>query len=158
MLLQALVMEHVLPPPPPTRPYLATPPPNRPLLQPPPDERQVQSAPPERSPVNDDNDPLLGKHSKLYQRRKEIECELRRQFSLPEEAVEVLSQLRASRRSSSYGCPPPVPKPRSGANLRATRLRLELCGEQCQPLLLLTSRYFGCCFMLFLAGGCWWLD
>lgn len=105
-------MEHVLPPPPPSRPYLATPPPNRPFLQPPHEERQVQSAPPERPPF-DEEDPLMGKHSKLYQRRKEIEGELRRQFSLPEEAVEVLSQLR-SRRSSSYGCPPPVPKPRSG--------------------------------------------
>eukprot|EP00435_Cladocopium_sp_Y103_P070493 s1130_g35.t1 len=105
-------MEHVLPPPPPSRPYLATPPPNRPFLQPPHEERQVQSAPPERQPFEEE-DPLMGKHSKLYQRRKEIEGELRRQFSLPEEAVEVLSQLR-SRRSSSYGCPPPVPKPRSG--------------------------------------------
>lgn len=105
-------MEHVLPPPPPSRPYLATPPPNRPFLQPPHEERQVQSAPPERQPF-DEEDPLMGKHSKLYQRRKEIESELRRQFNLPEEAVEVLSQLR-SRRSSSYGCPPPVPKPRSG--------------------------------------------
>lgn len=104
-------MEHVLPPPPPSRPYLATPPPNRPILRTPDDQRQVQSAPPERS--LDEEDPLMGKHSKLYQRRKEIEGELRRQFSLPEEAVEVLQQLR-SRRSSSYGCPPPVPKLRSG--------------------------------------------
>lgn len=78
------------------------------------EKRQARSAPPERSQSSDVIDPLLmGRHSKLYQRRKEIESDLRQQFSLPEEAMEVLSQLR-SRRSSSYGCPPPVPKPRAG--------------------------------------------
>jgi len=69
-----------------------------------------------KSPVVQEDvhqEPLLGKHSKWYQRRKEMEAELRHEFSLPEEASAVLRELRA-RRSSQVGCPPPVPKPRVG--------------------------------------------
>ncbi|CAE8602993.1 unnamed protein product, partial [Polarella glacialis] len=74
------------------------------------DQRQAYSAPPDYQPTED---PLLGgRHSKLYQRRKEIEAELRREFKLPEEAEAVLSQIASRRAPAAFGIPPPVPKPR----------------------------------------------
>eukprot|EP00931_Biecheleriopsis_adriatica_P055711 TRINITY_DN329_c0_g1_i1.p1 TRINITY_DN329_c0_g1~~TRINITY_DN329_c0_g1_i1.p1 ORF type:complete len:606 (-),score=174.25 TRINITY_DN329_c0_g1_i1:157-1974(-) len=75
-------------------------------------QRQAYSAPPE---FQQQEDPLFkGKHSKLYQRRREVEAELRREFNLPEEAAAVLSDLGAQRAPAAFGRPPPVPKPRAG--------------------------------------------
>ncbi|CAJ1328728.1 unnamed protein product [Effrenium voratum] len=101
-----------LQPPPPARPPAVTPPPRNPQRSDSGDDvRKVQSAPPTGS--QEETDPMMaGRHSKLYQRRKEVEAELRNQFNLPEEAVAVLSKLRSRRSENPYGCPPPVPKPR----------------------------------------------
>lgn len=97
-----VVLTAVAPPPP--HPHLSE------LL--PREHRQVHREP-SRDPPEDLGDALLGRHSKLYQRRKEVEAELKQEFSLPEEATAVLHELR-SRRSTPLGCPPPVPKPRMG--------------------------------------------
>lgn len=97
-----VVLTAVAPPPP--HPHLSE------LL---PRERRQVHREPSRDPPEDLGDALLGRHSKLYQRRKEVEAELKQEFSLPEEATAVLHELR-SRRSTPLGCPPPVPKPRMG--------------------------------------------
>lgn len=97
-----VVLTAVAPPPP--HPHLSE------LL--PREHRQVRREP-SRDPPEDIGDALLGRHSKLYQRRREVEAELKQEFSLPEEATAVLHELR-SRRSTPLGCPPPVPKPRMG--------------------------------------------
>ncbi|CAE7943771.1 unnamed protein product [Symbiodinium necroappetens] len=97
-----VVLTAVAPPPP--HPHLSE------LL--PREHRQVHREP-SRDPPEDLGDALLGRHSKLYQRRKEVEAELKQEFSLPEEATAVLHELR-SRRSTPLGYPPPVPKPRVG--------------------------------------------
>jgi len=57
---------------------------------------------------------LNQKHSRWYQRRKQIEAELRREFNLPEEdllrdAAHVAAELRSP---LNFGRPPPAPKPR----------------------------------------------
>jgi len=63
------------------------------------------------------DDPFLQGHSKLYQRRKEIEAELRREFNLPEEDV-LMEMMHGPRHQGPliFGRPPPVPKPRRNPN------------------------------------------
>jgi len=76
--------------------------------------RDTYSAPPEYPT----EDPIFQGHSKLYQRRKEIETQLRQEFNLPEEAENVLLKdgvspgARFHRGPAMFGRPPPVPKPR----------------------------------------------
>mmetsp|Transcript_121856 Transcript_121856/g.351798 ORF Transcript_121856/g.351798 Transcript_121856/m.351798 type:complete len:549 (-) Transcript_121856:104-1750(-) len=53
---------------------------------------------------------LLQGRSKLYQRRRELERELRREFDLVDESVSVVAQELRS--PVIFGRPPPVPRPR----------------------------------------------
>lgn len=75
------------------------------------EQRQAYSAPPNFQPFEED--PLLrGRHSKLYQRRREIEAELRRELNVPEEPPSGLG-FGSRRVPVSFSIPPPVPKPRN---------------------------------------------
>lgn len=75
------------------------------------EQRQTYSAPPNLQPFEED--PLLrGHHSKLYQRRREIEAELRRELNVPEEPPSGFG-IGSRRVPVSFSIPPPVPKPRN---------------------------------------------
>jgi len=60
-------------------------------------------------------DPLIRGHSKLYQRRREIEAELRRELQIDDEVAKVSPGGERTGRAGplSFGRPPPVPKPRA---------------------------------------------
>jgi len=81
---------------------------------------QVSSTPGESRAAEED--PFFRGHSKLYNRRKEIEAELRRELHIPQDDYEddggPLSPGMARRGTVQFGRPPPVPRP------RATRSRL----------------------------------
>eukprot|EP00929_Paragymnodinium_shiwhaense_P013250 TRINITY_DN121111_c0_g1_i1.p1 TRINITY_DN121111_c0_g1~~TRINITY_DN121111_c0_g1_i1.p1 ORF type:complete len:690 (+),score=172.05 TRINITY_DN121111_c0_g1_i1:137-2206(+) len=73
---------------------------------------------PAEDAADEDDDPLFrGGHSKLYQRRKEIEAELRRELQLEGNIFDKqrLAQGPPQGRTGSvpFGRPPPVPKPRN---------------------------------------------
>lgn len=70
--------------------------------------REARSAPPDIAV----EDSLLRAHSKLYQRRKEIEAELRRELNMDDPPGMPLPRPNRGDGAAPFGRPPPVPKPR----------------------------------------------